>query len=72
MRIYVSTEMLKILACSLVVSHIDYANEILPVDSVLKKLQLIQNWVVKMTLKQRKFDSASLALCTLHWLPVYQ
>ena len=58
------------LFCSLVLSHIDYANAVLTgiAENVLHKLQLVQNWAAKLVLKCKKFSSSSNALFELHWL----
>ena len=56
----------------LVMSHIDYCNGImygLPETSI-KKLQCVQNIAAKLILKQGKYDSATEARKTLHWLPI--
>ena len=71
-RDYINTETAKLLATSLVLSHLDFANCVLiglP-DKCIKRLQRIQNWAAKAVLRRSKFDSSSDALQTLHWLPI--
>ena len=56
----------------LVISHLDYTNALyigLP-DCDLAKLQCVQNAVAKLVLNRSKYDSATLALKELHWLPI--
>lgn len=71
-RQYLSKEATQQLMCSLVVSHLDYANSLLvglPAKTV-QRLQRIQNMAAKLTLKLKKYDSATEALYSLHWLPI--
>ena len=56
----------------LVKSHLDYCNAIfagLP-KVVLKILQKVQNISAKLVLGYNKYDSSTMALKTLHWLPI--
>ena len=56
----------------LVMSHMDYCNAIfagLP-NVLLKILQNVQNIAAKLVLGYNKYDSSTMALKTLHWLPV--
>jgi hypothetical protein len=71
-RPFIDTDTAKILATSLVLSHLDYANSILSglPKSTIAKLQRIQNWAAKVVLCSRKYDSSSNALKVLHWLPI--
>ena len=69
---FLSLESGKILASALVLAHFDYRNSLfagLP-NSSLKPMQLIQNFAAKVLTRRRKFDSATMALMELHWLPV--
>ena len=64
----------KVLACCLVLSHLDYANALyigLP-DVEINKLQRIQNMTAKLVTNSKKYDSAKKALKDLHWLPIRQ
>ena len=56
---------------SLVLTHLDYSNAILinSSDSVTK-FQLIHNFVAKMVLNKRKWDSPTECIKEFHWLPV--
>ena len=61
-----------ILIRGLVTSHLDYCNVIfagLP-NVLLKILQKVQNISAKLVLGYNKYDSSTMALETLHWLPV--
>ena len=56
----------------LVTSHLDYCNAIfaaLP-KVLLKILQKVQNISAKLVLGYNKYDSSTMALKTLHWLPI--
>ena len=58
--------------CSLVISHLDYANGILfgASNIVIDKLQKVQNLVAHITLQENKTFSSLKALFLLHWLPI--
>ena len=71
-RSFIDINTAKILASSLVLSHLDYCNIALiglP-KSTINVLQKVQNWCAKVVLKRCKFDSSSKALAELHWLPI--
>jgi hypothetical protein len=71
-RQFIDIDTAKTLACSLVLSHLDYANSILcglP-DTSIRKLQRIQNWAAKVVLRCGKYESSTETLKKLHWLPV--
>ena len=71
-RHFIDLDTAKLLASSLVLSHLDYANSILcglP-SSTIARLQRVQNWAAKMVLRRGKYDSSTDALKTLHWLPI--
>ena len=56
----------------LVTSHLDYCNVIfhgLP-EYLLDLLQKVQNAAAKLVLGMKKYDSATVALTRLHWLPI--
>ena len=56
----------------LVTSHLDYCNAIfsgLP-EYLLDLLQKVQNAAAKLVLGIKKHDSVTVALTTLHWLPI--
>ena len=71
-RKYIDIDTAKLLATSLVLSHLDYSNNILAglPNSTIYKLQRIQNWAAKVVLQQSKYDSSTSALMSLHWLPI--
>ena len=71
-RRFIDLDTAKLLASSLVLTHLDYSNSILcglPKKSI-HKLQRIQNWAAKVVLHQDKSSSSTEALITLHWLPI--
>ena len=71
-RNYLSKEATETLLLGLVISHIDYANSLLMgvPDMVIKPMQRLQNMCAKLVLGLNKYDSATEALYTLHWLPI--
>jgi len=69
-----TTELAQTLACSLILSRIDYCNAVLhgaPSYSI-KKLQQVQNNAARIVLKAPRRSHVSPLLRTLHWLPVQQ
>jgi len=73
-RHLLTTELAKTLACSLILSRIDYCNAALhgaPSYSI-KKLQLVQNNAARIVLEVPRRSHASPLLRTLQWLPVRQ
>jgi hypothetical protein len=71
-RRFINLDTAKLLATSLVLTHLDYSNSVLcglPKKS-LTRLQRIQNWAAKVVLHREKFSSSTDALITLHWLPI--
>ena len=73
-RKFIDIKIAKQLATSLVLSHLDYSNSVLsglPATS-LKPLQRVQNWAARVVLGKSKFDSATMALIELHWLPILE
>ena len=72
LRPSLTQESTHILVRGLVTSHLDYCNVIfagLP-KVLLKLLQKVQNIAAKLVLGYSKYDSSTLALRTLHWLPI--
>ena len=62
----------EVLICSLVLSHLDYANGNLygVANYLLKRKQKIQNYAARVILQvDKKFNSLQ-ALFELHWLPI--
>ena len=74
-RHLLTTELAQTLACSLILSKIDYCNAVFhgaPSYSI-KKLQRVQNNAARIVLEApRRSHHASLLPRTLHWLPVQQ
>ena len=73
-RLQRTTELAQTLACSLILSMIDYCNAVLhgaPSYSI-KKLQRVQNNAARIALEAPRRSHASPLLRTLHWLPVQQ
>ena len=71
-RRFINRDTAKLLATSLVLTHLDYSNSILcglP-DKSIMRLQRIQNWAAKVVLQRDKYSSSTDALIQLHWLPI--
>jgi len=71
-RRFINLDTAKLLASSLVLTHLDYSNSILcdlPKKSIMQ-LQRIQNWAAKVVLHRDKYSSSTEALITLHRLPI--
>lgn len=71
-RRFIDIDTAKMLATSMVLSHLDYSNSALcglP-KKALKQLQRIQNWAAKVVLLKDKYSSSKDALKMLHWLPI--
>ena len=62
----------KLLATTLVSSHVDYCSSLLYdiVDTDLTKLLCVQNRLARLVTKSPPFTSSVPLLCSLHWLPV--
>ena len=71
-RNYLSVDATKYLVTTLILSKIDYCNSLLAGvnNSLLYKLQLIQNSAARLIVRLRKFDHITPLLMDLHWLPV--
>ena len=62
------------LACSAIISRLDYCNAVLAGSTAhsISRLQQIQNRAAKTVCQSSRRDSSSKALVQLHWLPVQQ
>jgi hypothetical protein len=71
-RSFLTVEAATKLACSSILSRLDYCNSLLVhVDEgQLDRLQRIQNHAARIILRKRKRDHATPLLCKLHWLPI--
>ena len=72
-RCYLTREACELLVHGLVISHIDYCNSLfagLP-DVDIGKLQRVQNTAAKVILQKTHYDSVTVCLKELHWLPVH-
>ena len=71
-RKYLARDTCQLLIHSMVMSHIDYANELLAevTELVLGMHQRIQNFAAKVELNNSKYSSSTKCLTELHWLPV--
>jgi len=65
-------EVVKSIACSVIGSHLDNCNALLTGTSKsnFNKLQRVQNTLVHVVLRQRKYEHITPALKELHWLTV--
>ena len=73
-RRYLTEEATTTLVHSLVISKLDCLNALLyglP-DSLIKRLQLLQNNAARLIRRKKKNDHITPLLCDLHWLPVKQ
>ena len=71
-RSTLTTEATHTLVLGLVTSHLDFCNSVLfglPKSSI-KKLQRVQNIVVKLVLNRTKHESSTESRKQLHWLPI--
>ena len=71
-REYVNVETCKMLVNSLVLSQLDYCNALysgLP-NSLLSRLQKVQNTAARLTLRVKRSAHITPVLMELHWLPV--
>ena len=71
-RKYVNVETCKMLVNSLVLSQLDYCNALysgLP-NSLLSRLQKVQNTAARLTLRVKRSAHITPVLMELHWLPV--
>ena len=71
-RNFLSTDAVKTLVCSLVLSRIDYCNSLLAglPQCLLKKIQSVQTAAAKMIFQASKSDHVLPNLQKLHWLPI--
>ena len=71
-RPFVSVETCKRLVSSLVFSKLDYCNSLLcgVTKKNLRRLQVVQNSLARLTLKKPKIEHVTPMLKELHWLPV--
>ena len=73
-RPFLTQEAAQILMQALILSRLDYANALyygLP-DSLIQKLQHVQNAAAHLVCQVRKYDHITPVLKSLHWLPVWQ
>ena len=72
MKPYLTSDAIKTLVSSLVLSRLDYCNSLLAglQDEKISKLQRAQNCAARLIFSKTKFDSSTALLKSLHWLPV--
>ena len=71
-RKYLTQGAAQLLASSIVMSHLDYANTLLyglP-KCDLDRMQRVQNIIGKIVINESKYSSSTEMLKTLHWLPI--
>ena len=73
-RKYFDQESMKLVVQALITSKLDYCNGLLfgMPDTLISKLQRVQNACAKLVYCQSKFTSTAPLLRELHWLPVRQ
>ena len=73
-RQLLTTELAQTLACSLILSKIDYCNAVLhgAPNYSINKLQRVQNNAARIVLQEPRRSHATPLLKMLHWLPVQQ
>jgi len=73
-RHLLTPELAQTLACSLILSRIDYCNALLygAPTGTIQKLQRVQNNAARIVLQMRQRSHAKPMLHSLHWLPVDQ
>ena len=71
-RRFLTTEACKLLIHALVTFRLDYCNSIIYCcnQSILQRLQLIQNYAARLVYRIPKFSHITPYLMDLHWLPV--
>lgn len=71
-RHYLTTQATQTLVCSFVLSRLDYCNALLAgcPDTLLARLQKLQNNAARLVLKIPKTDHITPHLRNLHWLPI--
>ena len=71
-RHLLTSELAQTLACSLILSRIDYCNAVLhgAPNYSIKKLQRVQNNAARIVLQEPRRCHATPLLKRLHWLPV--
>ena len=69
---YITNDSCKILVQALVISCLDYGNELLRglPQVLIERLQRIQNCAACLITRSRKSEHITPVLCELHWLPV--
>jgi len=73
-RHLLSTDLAQTLACSLILTRLDYCNSVLygaPVSSI-QKLQRVQNNAARIVLQAPRWSHVKPLMRQLHWLPVQQ
>ena len=71
-RHLLTMDLAQTLACSLILSRIDYCNSVLhgAPSSITQKLQRVQNNAARIVLQAPRRPDVNSLLKTLHWLPV--
>jgi hypothetical protein len=71
-RRFLTPSATKLLVHAYVISRLDYSNSLLQGTSntLLHKLQMVQNSAARLILQANRYDSATCLLKQLHWLPI--
>ena len=71
---YLTTSSAKTIVHSVISAKLDYCNSLFVhiTDFLITKLQCVQNAAARIILNLKKYDSVTLYLMKLHWLPTRQ
>ena len=69
---FLSQEATSMILHSFIINQIDYYNSLMNglLENLIKKLQHVQNTVVRLVFNLEKYDHITSALIMIHWFPV--